>query len=94
MVKQWRRGQPFQQFNRLEICDKKKKWLEAFILTIQTKESFSNRLEDQIIIKVHFKGYAAKWDEEIVVWESPGVFSTRILEIGATTKAHGAAKYD
>ena len=51
-------------------------------------------LENQQSIKVHFKGYAAKWDEIIQVWDSPSTFSQRILEIGAITKAHGAAKYD
>ena len=58
------------------------KWLEAHIVEVLTDDG------RQIAIKVHFKGYTAKWDETMPT------NSDRIKEVGAISKAHGWAKYD
>jgi len=50
-------------------------------------------LDDQIKIKVHFKGFTPKWDEVIEIWEGED-FSSRIYEVGALTSSHGWARYD
>jgi hypothetical protein len=60
ILKQWRRPDKFLMYQRLDILDKKGKWLEANIVDIKTDASGS-----QSSIKVHFKGFTPKWDEEI-----------------------------
>jgi hypothetical protein len=68
--------------------------MEAHVVGIQTSQGGDNgSLEDQVAIKVHFKGFTPKWDEVIQVWEGQ-TFTSRIFEVGALTKAYGWAHFD
>jgi hypothetical protein len=52
LVKQWQRGEPVRLFNRLDVKDTVNKWMEAHVVEI-----------NKHYIKIHYKGWAAKFDE-------------------------------
>ncbi|CAG9326059.1 unnamed protein product [Blepharisma stoltei] len=54
VLKQWRRGSPFQLHNRIDVKDTYNKWMEATIVDMNSTQ-----------IRVHFKGYTERWDEWI-----------------------------
>ena len=76
---------PFQLNNRLDVLDKKNKWLEAIIVHIFTIE------DRQCGIRVKFKGFTSLWDENI---NTEGDDAWRIKPVGTFSKAHGWAKDD
>jgi len=82
LQKQWRQGMEFKLNNRLDIRDIQGNWLEGHIV------AFVNHDKSQI--KVHFKGFTAKWDETINL----NTDGYKIKEVGAFSKGHGWAKYD
>lgn len=71
-------------FQRVDVLDIKGKWLEANIVGIE-----SDSAGEQVQIKVHFKGFTARWDELIDLKTES---NTRIKEVGALSGAHGWAK--
>ena len=81
LIKQWRRGIPFQLHNRLDVKDVKGKWLEAHIVEIY----------DENRIRVHFKNWSSKWDEEVDV--SPSNLDIKYAEIGLYSNGYGYAKF-
>ena len=77
---------PFQLNNRLDILDKKNKWLEATVVHIYSLDG------RQCGIKVKFKGFTSLWDENINTECKED--SWRIKPVGTFSKAHGWAKDD
>ena len=71
--------------NRLDIFDKKSKWLEATVVHIYCLEG------KQVGIKVKFKGFTTLWDENHNI---EGEQSWKIQPVGTFSKAHGWAKDD
>jgi hypothetical protein len=69
--------------NRLDIFDLKfQKWREAHIIEI--KSNNSNKA-----IKIHYKGFASKYDDWIDIPRE----AVRIKEVGLLSGAEGAAKH-
>jgi predicted metal-dependent hydrolase len=86
IVKQWRRPGAFQLNQRLDVLDQKGKWLEANIVQIEADPQDPSQ---QAKIRVHFKGFTQRWDEDIDI-KIEG--ETRIKEVGALSKGLGWAK--
>lgn len=75
--RQWKPGRQFQINNRIDVKDTMGKWMEAKVIEIN---------EDKKTIKVHYKGYTARWDEEL------DFSSDRIGQIGLHSKAYGSGR--
>ena len=71
--------------NRLDILDRKNKWLEATIVHIYIMEG------KQTGINVKFKGFTSVWNENVSI---EGEDEWRIKPVGTYSKAHGCAKDD
>ncbi len=84
ILKQWHPTSKFKLNNRLDILDQKNKWLEATVIHIYEMEG------RQCGIRVKFKGFTSKWDENLNLDNE----SDRIQPIGTFSKAHGWAKFD
>jgi len=76
---------PFKLNNRLDILDKKNKWLEATVVHIYTLDG------RQCGIRVKFKGFTSIWDENINIDGDDG---WKIKPVGTFSKANGWAKDD
>ena len=77
ILHQWTVGEELRVNNRLDVLDTLRKWLEAIVLEADEKR-----------IRVHYRGYTAKWDEWIEL------DSDRIAPVGTHSDAEGAAKYE
>ena len=75
ILKQWNCNREFQLNNRIDVKDTYGKWLEAFIIEVK---------ED--VIKVHYKGFTARWEEELPK------DSDRIAQIGSRSAAYGSGR--
>lgn len=63
--------------NRIDVKDTMDKWLEAIVVDIKDSGK---------VIRVHYKGYTAKWEEDLPV------DSKRIAQIGYHSKAIGSGR--
>lgn len=87
VLKQWRRGMPLKVGHRLDVRDVKGKWLEAVVVQVNDHEQ---------VMKVHFKGWASKWDELLPFNEEQmnNLLDLKFAEIGRYSDAYGAAKFE
>lgn len=77
LLKQWKRGQHLQLNNRVDVQDTRGQWLEARVINFEGQE----------LIRVHYKGYAPKFDETLEI------DSDRISEVGSYSQGYGWARY-
>lgn len=77
LLKQWRFGSDFQINNRIDIIDTYNMWKEARVID-----------KNDTQIKIHYKGYADKYDE----WIHKS--SPRIAEIGSKSNSYGIGRID
>mmetsp|Transcript_31275 Transcript_31275/g.27645 ORF Transcript_31275/g.27645 Transcript_31275/m.27645 type:complete len:257 (-) Transcript_31275:220-990(-) len=76
ILKQWSNGREFQINNRIDAKDTYNKWLEAFII----------KLNGDGTIKIHFKGFTARWDQDMKKDDEC------IAQIGYHSAAFGAGR--
>lgn len=77
ILKQWRHGLDFAVNNRVDVIDTYNMWKEARVID-----------KNDTQIKIHYKGYAEKYDE----WIHKS--SPRIKEIGSKSNAYGIGRVD
>ena len=68
---------------RLDVRDVKGKWLEAQIVELS-----------DTYFKIHYKGWAAKFDEFIPLDQQGHLLDTKFAEIGLYSLAYGGAKFN
>jgi hypothetical protein len=72
---------PFQVYHRIDVKDTMGKWLEAQIVEINHGE----------YVKIHYKGWAPKFDEYLPVFSEDGaaLIDKKYAEIGLYSNAFG-----